>query len=221
MKRRYGMISLLLALLVIAQGVEAEAKKSTSREKEALRRTQMQLQQVQSQVSSLEQEKAKLARDLDKSAKATKVVQARARRLEQELAESKRLGEAQTKELEQVRQELAAGVQRLAEARRTSAETNDRLTESTRQLRQTEAEKKVLEGLKARNEREIATCEAHNGKLYQVGRELMGRYANKTCAETMAQAEPFTGLRKVEVENLLETYRDKLDEQKLLKLPVH
>ncbi len=47
----------------------------------------------------------------------------------------------------------------------------------------------------------------------------MTRFEQKTCGEILAQKEPFTGLKRVEVENLLEEYRDKLDEQKLIKPP--
>jgi hypothetical protein len=42
----------------------------------------------------------------------------------------------------------------------------------------------------------------------------MDRFEHKTCGERLAEKEPFTGFKKVETENLLEEYRDKLDDQK-------
>jgi len=80
-------------------------------------------------------------------------------------------------------------------------------------------EKQNLEAIKVRNERDMASCERRNLALYEVGRSLMDRFEHKTCGETLAQKEPFTGLKKVETENLLEEYRDKLDDQKLIKPP--
>ena len=44
---------------------------------------------------------------------------------------------------------------------------------------------------------------------------MMDKYRDKSCQDALAQVEPFTGLKKVEVENLLEAWRDKLDREKL------
>lgn len=61
--------------------------------------------------------------------------------------------------------------------------------------------------------------EGKNLKLYQTGRELMTRFEQKSYGEILAQKELFTGLKRVEIENLQEEYRNKLDEQKLIKPP--
>jgi hypothetical protein len=44
---------------------------------------------------------------------------------------------------------------------------------------------------------------------------MMAKYRDKTCQDALAQAEPFTGLKRVEVENLLETWRDRADQARL------
>ena len=117
-----------------------------------------------------------------------------------------------TGELAQVKETLAATAQQLAETRKT-------LAEATQTLQQTEAAKRNLETVKASNERDIASCERKNLALYEVGRSLMDRFEHKTCGEVLADKEPFTGIRKVETENLMEEYRDKLDDQKLIRPP--
>jgi hypothetical protein len=121
--------------------------------------------------------------------------------------------------MEQVKQNLAGVRERLEQTAGRLTETQQTLAQTQRTLATTEADKRNLEGIKARNEREIALCEGKNLKLFQTGRELMVRFEKKTCGEVMAQGEPFTGLKRVEIENLLEEYRDKLDEQKLIKPP--
>ena len=55
--------------------------------------------------------------------------------------------------------------------------------------------------------------------LAGLGREMMARYRDKTCMDALKQAEPFTGVRKVEVENLLEAWRDQIDAQTVAAPP--
>jgi predicted nucleic acid-binding Zn-ribbon protein len=210
---RLGALSLALVLCLAGMATHAEASdKKASREREALRRVQQQLSQAQAQLATLEQEKGKLAEDLDKVQGASKAAEGRAARLQRELKSGKQQQASLAQELELAKESLATTSQNLDETRKSLAET-------TQALQQTEADKRNLEAIKVRNERDMAACERNNLALYGIGRSLMERFENKTCGETLAQKEPFTGLRKVETENLLEEYRDKLDEQKLVKPP--
>lgn len=202
----------LVAALLVTAGVADAADKKDSREREMLRRVQLELQQAREQSAVLEEEKNKLAQDLDQAAKAGKTAQTRAARLGRELKDE------QAKRV-LTEKELAAANQRLAETESRLADTSKSLAETGRNLQRTEAEKKQLETIKTHNEREIALCEDKNGKLYKYGRELMVRYENKGFNDIVKQREPFTGLKQVEVENLLEEYRDKLDAEKIIKTP--
>ncbi|MEQ1592648.1 MAG: hypothetical protein ABL892_09695 [Thiobacillaceae bacterium] len=212
-------LSVVLLLCLTGTALHAEATDKSSREREALRRMQQQLSQVQGQVGALEEEKTRMADDLDKAQKSSKSVESKAERLQRELGAGKRQQVSLTKELTVTREELATTTQRLAETQKALSETSNKLTDTTRTLQQTDAEKRNLESIKQRNERDIASCERKNVALYELGRSLMYRFENKSCAETLAQKEPFTGLKQVETENLLEEYRDKLDDQKLIKPP--
>jgi hypothetical protein len=40
-------------------------------------------------------------------------------------------------------------------------------------------------------------------------------YAAKSCSDSLLQREPFTGIKQVEIENILEEYSYKLDQQKV------
>jgi chromosome segregation ATPase len=211
---------LALAIAIMLWGpVWAGSDKKANREREALRRVQTQLQQVQGQVATLEQEKAALGKERDQARKESKVVQGRLRKAERNLAEEKTRGEQLAKELEGSKQDLAATRTRLGDTEGKLADTAKALFQTQQTLARVEADKRALEGVKVRQEKDIAACEGKNLKLYQTGRELMTRFERKTCGEILAQQEPFTGLKRVEVENLLEEYRDKLDEQKLIKAP--
>ena len=217
---RMGM--LMLTLLVCISGLvpHAEASdKTANRERAALRRVQQQLSQTQGQVGTLELEKTKLAEDLEKAQKSSKDMEGKTVGLQRALGEGKRQQTVLAKELAATKAELGTTQQLLAEAQKSLSETGSKLTETTQTLQKTDTEKRTLETIKARNERDIASCEQKNLALYQVGRSLIDRFEKKTCAETLTQKEPFTGIKRVETENLLEEYRDKLDEQKLIKPP--
>lgn len=202
----------LLVVGALLSGSAIASDKKANREREMLRRAQIELQQAREQSAALEAEKNKSVKELEQVSKSGKAAEAKAARLARELKEE----QAQRGQMET---ELAAAKQRLTELESKVAELTGSLDETRRTLAGTEAAKKNLEGIKTRNEREIALCEDKNKSLYQVGRDLMVRYEKKSCEDALAQREPFTGLKRVEVENLMEEYRDKLDEQKTVKGP--
>lgn len=211
--RRLGMMSFTLLLCMAVTATHAEASdKRASREREALRRVQQQMSQMQGDMAALEQEKIRLTADLDKAAASSKAEEGKAARLQNDLGASKR-------QLLSVTQELTLTKEALATTTPHLDETKASLDETSRTLQQTEAEKRDLETLKTRNARDMAALEHDNVALYALGRSLMDRFKHKTCGETLEEKEPFTGLKKVETENLMEQYRDKLDDQKYIKPP--
>lgn len=216
MIQRY--LPLLICLLLL--GVElASANPPNSREREMLRRAQRQMQDLQSQLASLQQDKAKLAQEQAQTTREVASTRDRLRRAQHALTTEKAAHETTRAELEQSGKELAALRERLTATAATLSDTRAALAASEAKLARAEANIRELQALKTRQEREIALCEDKNMKLYQTGRELMTRFEQKTCGEILAQKEPFLGLKRVEIENLLEEYRDKLDADRLIKPP--
>lgn len=213
------LIPWLIVLSLLAPLAQADANRAASRERELLRRVQSQLQQAQAQLGALEQDKARLAQSLAEAQKARGAAQGRLGRLNRELAQAQQQRESIQKELDALRQQAGELKAQLEQARARLAETQANLTETQGRLRAAEADKHALEGIRVRQTREIALCEDRNKALYAIGRDLMTRFERKTCNEILAEGEPFTGIRRVQTENLLEMYRDKLDEQQLIKPP--
>jgi hypothetical protein len=50
--------------------------------------------------------------------------------------------------------------------------------------------------------------------LASVGRELLARYEAANFADLAIASEPLTGLRRTEIQNLLQDYTDKILDQK-------
>ncbi len=193
---RSGLLAgvILAATLIAAPALAAEKKADPN--KEQMRRLQQAQRKLEQEKTLLVQEKAAVETELGE---ARKKVEGEARR-----------AASLSKELEAVSAAKAAVAAKLAE---TQAE----LGLVKEQQRTTEAERKRLDALAARQKQSIAGCEAKNEKLHTQGVELLDRYQRKGCFDTVLQADPFTGLKQVEIENFVEDNREKLDEQKLVR----
>ena len=58
-------------------------------------------------------------------------------------------------------------------------------------------------------------CADNNIRLYHIGDELIKRYRDKGFTGTLLQNEPFTQVKKVELEKLVENYKERIDREKL------
>jgi chromosome segregation ATPase len=95
------------------------------------------------------------------------------------------------------------------------------IAEREERIAEVKAEKEKMES-ELRNtldtvHRELDRCESHNARLYVIAEELVERYKNKGVMTSILQEEPFTQIEKVEMENLLQEYRDEIERQKLAK----
>lgn len=179
---------------------EAMAANKDSKERQMLRRVQGQLNEIQQQKTLLEQEKSGLSGQVEElKKKADGLASANARRatLEREL-EALNKGKA---DLDEKFQETGKALQEM-----TKKQAEAMLT-----LQHKEQEIKRFEAEVSRQTRQVESCEAKNSRLYQINAELMDKYQSKGVFGALLQAEPFTQLKSVEVENLLQEYRDKLD----------
>ena len=60
-----------------------------------------------------------------------------------------------------------------------------------------------------------AQCESNNDALYTIAMEVIESYEKKGFFKILAQREPITGLKKVQIENLMDDYRQLADEMRL------
>jgi chromosome segregation ATPase len=66
--------------------------------------------------------------------------------------------------------------------------------------------------------RNINNCESKNRELYKSGRDLIEQCQIQTIGASSPAQYPQTGMKRVSIENLLEIYRDKLDDEKLVNM---
>jgi chromosome segregation ATPase len=87
--------------------------------------------------------------------------------------------------------------------------------ETIENLRKTELERNDLKVTLAARESVLGTCVANNDKLFAAGNEILDRYEAKGCFASVREKEPFTQNKRVQLENLVDEYRWKLEDQKL------
>ena len=191
---RLGMFAGLMLAFAITVAPTQAAEKKADLNKEQIRR----LQQVQ---RKLEQEKAALEQERGTVAA--------------ELGEVKKKADAEARRAGSLRKELDALTTEKDAVAAKLTETEAELRKTQEQQRATDGERKRLETLTAKHTKSIANCEDHNAKLHSQGVALLEKYQSKTCFDAILQAEPFTGLRRVEIENFVEDNRENFDEHKL------
>lgn len=221
------LLSVLLSFTLVVGFAPSHAQdRSADREQERARRMQQRMQQMQ---KTWEDEKRALEAKLkaaEERAKAAagsgKGTNTQIARLKKELkTERDRNAELARDVAERAREQQNAAA-RLAETERTLTEAQRALNEAGLRLRGNEEQMKVLasesrtrETAIAARDQEIKACEAKNAQLYTYGNELLEKYRKQGPFDRLLRTEPVFQLKQVQVENLIEEYRDKLDAQKI------
>lgn len=208
-------ISAMLAVALAGSAWAAPADKKASREREMLRKMQASQQQLSDEKAQLEKDKADLGKKVATLSGQSGSLRAALGRAETKAAELQ-------KDLDSSRRESAALGEKLQESQKKFDELGQQHKETLQTLATRDKEyAEVRSNLEARgraletSENRNAACEEKNLKLYQLDVEMAERYRNKGFLDAVGQAEPFTQLKNVEIENILQDYRDKLDAERI------
>jgi chromosome segregation ATPase len=193
-----------LALLSLISTGPVRAQEAQAQQ--ALARAQTLLRQVSAQKQELEAANARLTAELA-------ALQSKLNRAETSLKQTSLSLESQQRKAERTGSTLDSTRARLTR-------TDDSLREATEGLRLANADLKDKEraavALNARLEdveAKLADTERKNLELYRLNVELMDMYRKKGPFTALLQKEPVTGLKGVSIENTLQEYRLKLDDQ--------
>ncbi len=213
------MKSFLILTLLLSFGTPSAWAANTNREKQMLRRMQQQIQQIEQARGVAEQEKAAALADKETAERALDNLKSDEAKSKHQLVKERDTRTRAEKELTALKMEMDQLKTRLTDTEMKLAESNTLHQTAAQRLVQLESLKRQTDSQLAGKEKDFDMCQTHNGRLYEIGREMMQKYRDKTCQDALAQAEPFTGIKKVEVENLLETWRDRLDREQLPAKP--
>jgi len=155
----------------------------------------MQYQQLQTEKTQLQSDNVKLKADLD--------------------AVKKQL-DAQAQQLKTLKAGAGGAQAALATAQATGQRTEQNLTQTTAKLqelisrfrdmattlRQVEAERADLQQQLSRGTSALDQCAQRNEQLYQVNAEVLNRYEHEGAFSRLAAAEPFTRIKRTQIENI-------------------
>jgi chromosome segregation ATPase len=182
----FAIAGLAGAMPVSAQ--DANAQRALQKAQFMLRQATSEKAELQTQVDALKQQVDKLSADLA----ATKTAADKSKQATEE-----KYGSA------------------IAQWKQRDTRTADELNTVKQQLKQQVEQGKSLENQLKQQTNNFSVCYENNRKLYDIDKDLLARYENKGFGDVLKQREPFTGIKQVEVENLVQDYRYQLDDLKI------
>lgn len=189
--------AILLVLPIALASIDARAETEADRLREALRG-------AIAQSRSLEDQRT--------------VLQAKLTDAERQQAALKAQIEAAKAEVKQVAKQHREAVdefnQRLAERDETLEKWKAAYEDAANVARAKDAERAKFEGQASAFKASVKACQAKNVQLAKVGRELLERYEAANFADMALASEPLVGVRRVEIQTLLQDYADKILDQK-------
>jgi len=87
-----------------------------------------------------------------------------------------------------------------------------RFRETVTQLRAVESDRTLLQQQLTQSKAAFDKCAQANYQLYQVNNEVLDRYAHQGAFSYLARAEPFTRIKRTEIDNLVLEYRERAEE---------
>lgn len=139
--------------------------------------------------------------------------------LEKQLAGKKVEVEALTKEVAKLKNEtkakteanIAQQQEALTMVRSDRQKMQETLKTETEQTRKLTDENEIFSKKLAAQTNNFDLCYSNNKKLYEVNKEILGKYQDKGFWAALSQKEPFTTIEKVKVENLVQDYQYQID----------
>jgi chromosome segregation ATPase len=166
-----------------------------------------QMQQLASERTSLQAENAKLKKDLDDLRKERDELKKgqnaggdRLKSAETALARSNTQRESAEKEIETQKAKTQELVAKFRETIDTLRDTESQFTASKQTL--------------ATRNQELKTCIDRNVALYDLNGEVLTHLEKQGVWSRMAQAEPFTRIKRAQLENLIDDYKSRASDQR-------
>ena len=207
MNRPTRLLILAAALALLAGGHLRAADESDSdqgRLREVLRSTMLQLRDAQTDLANLQAAQASQADD-------KKAAEGQIALLKKHAAEDRAAAEKAEDSMKAKLAEQEATMNHLQEA---LAQWKDAAAKASAEAHSIQAECAKQTAIAINLERKVEDLEAKNAALERLGNEILTRYEKFTLGEQFLAREPFVGRTRVELENLVQDYGDKLLDQR-------
>lgn len=197
--RTHLAVALLLAFTTTVRGQEANA--AEARLREGLKNTMLQLRAAEAEKATLQAAQAKTAEEK--------------KTLETQLqAMTKQSTEDQGK-ISEMREELverANAITRLNEALEKWKKAHGEVTSIAQEK---ETERAAAASRNVVLQRKVEDQQRKNAAMFKIGNEILTRYEKFGLGHALTAREPFVGITRVKLQNLVQDYSDKLQDEKI------
>jgi chromosome segregation ATPase len=197
--------SLLLPIALLFIGAPAVAQTARSGNTDA--RVMQQLQQITGEKTALQAENTELKRqveqlrkDLATASSAKSLAENKAKALQANASRGEQSDKQAEEQLERTRGQL----QELVTKFRETAQT----------LRDVETDRATVKTELAAQQRDFKTCVDRNAGLYNLNTEILDRMEKRGFWSSVTEREPFTRIKRTQLENLIDDYRYRAEELK-------
>jgi hypothetical protein len=195
----------LFALLLANPKVRAadQANSPEDRLRQMLRSTMLQLRDAQNQVATLQSAQTE-------SEKAKKDLSDRLDELTKQAAADK---DAATKSIADLNAKVTDQNTLINQMKDALEKWKEAYNKAVELANTKEAQRAKFESQAIALQRRVEDDETKNLALYNLGKEILGRYERFGLGTAITAREPFVGITKVKLENLVQDYSDKLLDQ--------
>ncbi len=171
-----------------------------------------QLKSMTGQLRTLETEKATLVADKAASEEKAKSLETKVQTISKERADEASLAKADG---EKLRGEIASKDVEIAQKKAELVKATEFGTKASEMARKTESARSKLDSENTLLKRIVADQRTKNGKMFEIGNEILTRYQKFGFGTAITAREPFIGVTRAKLETLIEEYGGKLAEQRL------
>jgi chromosome segregation ATPase len=193
-------IRLLTPIALLALGAGTANAQTQRAPAPASAQQLQQLQQLASERTALQTENARLKADLDKAQKERDALKAGQSGAEGRQRASQAAAARSAEDLQRVQAELEKEKARLQEL-------VARFRETANALRDVEGERNTARQTLAVREQALKACTDRNAQLYALNDEVLGRLEDDDFWKSLARREPFTRIKRTQLQNLADDYR--------------
>lgn len=175
---------------------------------QALKRMQYMLKQLTNEKAELEIENGKLTGDIESLEKKLK-------KAKNEIEENELSIQRMEANINGLNGTIEKREAKIAKREKQIREVIGKYQDAQLLIRQLNNEKAELELTIVERDNTILEHDEKNLKMYEANLELMDLYENKSSLDSILQGEGVTGLKQVEIENILQEYRFKLEDNRV------
>lgn len=211
------LLSLGLIISMITPTVAAEKQdKAAKRAAILMQKMKQDLEAEKAALQSkFDEEKGQLSEALTQAQGAQRLqsskLQAQVRQTQQLQADNQKLQQEKTALSLQITQLEAQSAEKSAKL----LELEQKLGNAQASLDSNEKQRKQLLARIMTGQKTLEVCEEKNAHLYRFGQDLVNLYDNASFSQRVARSEPFFQLKRVELENILQSKQNDLLENKI------